>query len=133
MRKASIARLQLPAGTILPVFLTGILMFQFSCNYFYSKDKYLSDFDTFVTGIENNYTTQSPAQWEQAGQEYEQFNTELYQRIYTDLTPDDQQTIGRLKARFAKVQLKYKLNRMLDGVKDGVEQLKGAVDEMERE
>ena len=73
--------------------------------------------------------TNSPAQWDEAQLRFEQFNTELYQRIYTDLTPDDQQAIGRLKARYTKVQLRHQLNKMLDGVEDGLEQLKGAVEE----
>jgi phosphoglycolate phosphatase-like HAD superfamily hydrolase len=106
-------------------------MLQISCSYFYSKEKYLRDYEQFVSRIEAQSDNFTPAQWDEAQFRYDEFNTELYQRVYADLTPADQQAIGRLKARYTKVQLKYEFNKLLDGVKDGVEQLKGAVEEME--
>jgi hypothetical protein len=130
MRKESASRLTTPVRASGLLLLTGFLMLVTSCNYFYNKEKYLRDYTRFVTDLEQQSPTYTTAQWDEAQLQFEQFNTELYQRIYTDLTPDDQQTIGRLKARYTKVQLRHQLNKMLDGVEDGLEQLKGVVEEM---
>ena len=130
MKKESASRLTTPVRASGLLLLTGFLMLIASCNYFYNKEKYLRDYARFVTQLEQQSPTYTSAQWDEAQLRFEQFNTELYQRIYTDLTPDDQQTIGRLKARYTKVQLRHQLNKMLDGVEDGLEQLKGAVGEM---
>jgi hypothetical protein len=130
MRRTSIYGLHLPINIAFRVLMVAFLVLVTSCNYFYNKEKYLRDYTRFVTDLEQQSPTYTTAQWDEAQLQFEQFNTELYQRIYSDLTPDDQQTIGRLKARYTKVQLRHQLNKMLDGVEDGLEQLKGVVEEM---
>lgn len=129
MRKTSINGLHLPINTMFSVLMVAFLVLLTSCNYFYNKEKYLQDYTWFIAELEQHSSSYTTAQWDEAQLQFEQFNIELYQRIYTELTPDDQQTIGRLKARYAKVQLRHQLNKMLDGVEDGLEQLKGAVEE----
>lgn len=130
MRKESASRVTILVRACGLLLLTGFFTLVTSCNYFYNKEKYLRDYTRFVTELEQQSPTYTIAQWDNAQLQFEQFNTELYQRIYTELTPNDQQTIGSLKARFTKVQLRHWLNKMLDSVEDGLEQFKGVVEEM---
>lgn len=107
---------------------SSIILTQYACTLFYNPEQYLSDYDRFVTRVENNYHEYSEDQWEKAETKYEKFNSILYNRVYEDLTPTDQQAIGKLKVRFEAVKLKYNFNHMKQEVKDGIEQLKGALE-----
>jgi 16S rRNA C967 or C1407 C5-methylase (RsmB/RsmF family) len=94
----------------------------------YNSESYLRNYDRFVTRTENNYTEYNEAEWENTEARYEEFNTTFYKRVYQDLTPKDQQAIGKLKARYNAIKMKYKFNLLKRDVKDGIEQLKGVLE-----
>lgn len=119
---------QLPRLAIHFLLLSGIILIQSACTLFYNPEQYLRDYDRFVSRVENNYQEYSETQWEKTEAKYEEFNSTLYDRVYKDLTPKDQQAIGKLKARFEAVKLKYKFNHLKQEVKDGIEQFKGALE-----
>jgi len=129
MRKESNYCLPYATNITQTMVLAFFMLLQTSCDHFYSKDNYLRDFEKFVTEIEENASAFTPTDWNEIHLQFDQLNTELYQRIHSELTSEDQQKIGHLKARYAKVMLKHNLNEMLDNVEDGVEQLKGAMEE----
>ena len=119
---------QLPRLATHFLLLSGIILMQSACTLFYNPEQYLRDYDRFVTKAENNYQKYSEVQWEKTEARYEEFNSTLYDRVYEDLTPKDQQAIGKLKSRFEAVKLKYKFNHLKQEVKDGIEQFKGALE-----
>jgi hypothetical protein len=104
-----------------------------SCEYFYTKDKYLSDFENFVTEVEVNSSTYSSTEWDDIIVQYEEYNTVLYQKVNSQLAASDQQTIGRYKARFCKILINHKLKLIQEKFENGLEQLKGGVDEINKE
>lgn len=129
MKKFLKSRLHYPVNLLQIVMLIGFFMLQFSCSFSYSPEKYLKEYDAFVTYAENDFPQYNDAEWDSTIREYNHFNTELYNRVYSNLTPEHQQAIGKFKARFELVRLKYELNSTMQGVKDGIEQLKGVIKE----
>jgi len=77
-----------------------------SCNVFYSKEKYLTDFEKFIDQTEIKFINFTPEKWDLANAEYDRFTIVLYQRVYVDLTENDQRTIGKLKFRYETSNLK---------------------------
>ena len=113
---------------ILSLIATGLLFI--SCNYVNTKDQYLKDFDRFVSTAEVDLATIRKDDWLNVEQKYDQFTTEMYNKVSDKLTPEDQQTIGKLKIRFEKVRFQFELKQLEKKVTDGVEQIKGAAKEI---
>ncbi len=61
--------------------------------------------------------------------QYTQFNSELYQKVRSQLTSEDQQQIGKLKARYEKIKFIFNIKNALDDLKNTSDQVKGAIQE----
>lgn len=112
------------------LFTAAVLFCITACNSFYTKDNYLNDFEQFVTQVETEYIHYIPQDWENADSEYEQYTSELYQKVYSELSSEDQRQIGKLKVRYEKVKLKSDIKGTIQSIKDGVDQVVGAIEEV---
>lgn len=100
-----------------------------SC-HFNTKENYLKDFSNFIVGIENNYQKFTEEDWNAKEIEYEKFIGEKYDQFQSQLTDKDQQTIGKLKARYFKIVFKSGLDQLENDIREGAEQLEGFMEEM---
>lgn len=96
-----------------------------------SKAGYINQFDKFVTTVEQecvNYTTED---WSGADAQFEAFTETEYQKYESKLTPEDQNRLGRLVARYTKVRYKGAIEQVGDVLEDLEEQAEGFVDELD--
>jgi hypothetical protein len=110
------------------VLFIGIWFFT-SCS-FYSKDDYLKDFNKFINDVETNFESFSEEDWKLKDADFQNYTTELYEKFKEELTDDDQKLIGKLKTKYLLVKSKSEMKNLGKQINDGLNQLKGAVDEI---
>ena len=94
-----------------------------------AEQKSYNDFSSFVDATEQeapNYTEQD---WEVSTQTYEAYKADLdaFSQMYT---PEQNREIGRMKARYHKVVLKYYYNKASNFVDNMSHQMEGYLDEL---
>ena len=109
-----------------------VLFCNMACNTFYSNDNYQKKIERFVTQTEQNYTNYTNQDWENSDSEYNKCTSELYQKVYSQLTSEDQFQIGKLKTRYETIKLKIEIKNYIQSIKYGVEQTGGALEELVR-
>lgn len=100
-----------------------------SCNK-YSKEEYFFEFEQFANKVESEYTQYDKNKWKETELEYDDFNNELYDKVYPELNPEDQNHIGKLKARYQKVKYEYEIKNTIQSIKDGIQQTVGAIEQV---
>lgn len=129
MKKSFLACLHPHSFLTTAIIMAAVIFCVTACNLFYSKENYLKDFDTFVSQVETKYTQYTPQDWESAELQYTKFSSELYQKVHSQLSSEDQQQIGRLKARYEKIKFIFNIKNALDDLKNTSDQVKGAIQE----
>lgn len=130
MKKSYHSRLHFYSLFTTFILMVVVLLCVTACDAFYSKDKYLKDFERFVAQTEQNFINYTNDDWDNTDLEYNQFTSELYQKVYSKLTVEDQKQIGKLKARYQTTKLKSEINGTIQSIKDDVIQAKGALEEV---
>ena len=98
-----------------------------------SKNGYLNQFEKFITTVEQECTKYSTEDWAGADAQFQAFTTTEYQKYERKLTPEDQNRLGRLVARYAKVRYKSAMQQAGDYVEDVMDEVEGLVEEFEKE
>lgn len=111
------------------IILFFITLVSMGCNV-NTKENYLQDFSNFIIDVENNYQKFTEEDWNTKEMEYKKFISEKQEQFQSQLTDEDQQTIGKLKARYFKIILKSGLEQLEEDIKEGAKQLEGIVEEM---
>ena len=130
MIKSDFSRLQSYSNLTTALFVAMVIFFVTACNLFYSKETYLNDLAQFVLQTELNCNNYSNKDWEKSDLKYRKFTTELYQKVNSELTSEDQFTIGKLKARYETIKFKENMKNTLQSIKNEAEQTVGAIDEL---
>lgn len=120
--------IQYTKGKLL-IILFFITLVSMGCNV-NTKENYLQDFSNFIINVENNYQKFTEEDWNAKEIEYKKFIGEKYEQFQSQLTDEDQQLIGKLKARYFKIVLKSGLEQLEDVIKEGAKQLEGFMEEM---
>jgi hypothetical protein len=94
----------------------------------YSKDDYLSDFTNFVSDTETEYKNYSADDWEERDIEFQRFTDEYYEQHREKLTHEDKKQVGKLKAKYQTIKIKYNADKIIDEAKDGLNQLEGIIE-----
>lgn len=81
-----------------------LLILVASCD---TKDRYLVNFEDFVTDVEQNGVSYSEQDWEGISDEYDAFVGDYLEEYSDQLTKEDYKQIGRLKARYHKAWIKH--------------------------
>ena len=90
----------------------------------------IKGFDRVVSDAETHAASYSEADWKRADERFEDF-VEKYNADYLrTLGADEQQEVGRLVARYAKVRLEYANRQMQELLKAGSNMASGFIDEM---
>lgn len=98
-----------------------------------SKNGYLNQFEKFISTVEQDCANYSTEDWAGADAQFQAFTTTEYQKYESKLTPEDQNQIGRLKAKYYKVRYKSAMQQAGDYVEDVMDEVEGFVEEMEEE
>ena len=61
---------------------------------------------------------------------FRDFTTKSYNHFKEDFTEDDQKLIGKLKTKYHLAKSKYEMKILGEQIKDGVNQIKGALEEV---
>lgn len=109
--------------------LVSIVFITMSCS-FDTKEAYLQNFSDFISDIENNAQTYTEEDWKTKEIEYNKFIGEKYEQFRTQFTDEEQQTIGKLKARYFKIVLKSGLKQFEEDIKEGAKQIEGFIEEL---
>lgn len=98
-----------------------------------SKNGYLNQFEKFISTVEQDCANYSTEDWAGADAQFQAFTETEYQKYEDKLNPEDQNQIGRLKAKYYKVRYKSAMQQAGDYVEDVMNVVDGFVEEFENE
>ncbi len=108
-----------------------LLIFLISCSFGpFSKADYLRDFNSFVKETKKNSEGYTKQDWKNADKQYEKFAGEYYEKFRKELTRDDQFFIGKTKAAYGALRIKFLSKEAWERAKEFYNQGKGAVEEL---
>ena len=95
-----------------------------------TKENYLNSFESFVEDIETNGDEYSKEDWEYCDEEYEAFVGDYMDRYSGQLTKEDYQQIGRLKARYHKAMIAHAVTQLGEAIDASSQIAAGYLEEM---
>lgn len=98
-----------------------------------NKNSYLNKFETFVSSVEQGCANYSTEDWAGADAQFQAFAETEYQKYENKLTSEDQNQLGRLSARYAKVRYKSALRQTGDYIENVINTVEEFVDEFDEE
>ena len=81
-----------------------------------SKEDYIKEFKAFVNEVSEECADYTEADWEDAAKEFEALVKQAEK--YEDLTTEETLEIAAIQTRYAGLQAKKGINKVIDGVKD---------------
>lgn len=98
-----------------------------------SKNNYLNKFEKFVCTVEQGCANYSTEDWAGADAQFQAFTESEYHKYENKLTPEDQNQLGRLCARYAKVRYKSALRQAGNYIEDVMNTVEEFVNEFDEE
>lgn len=96
------------------VVLMAVMVMLTSCQQ--SKEDYIKEFKAFVEEVSEECADYTEADWEDAAKEFKALAEQAKQ--YEDLTAEEMMEIAAVQAKYAGLQAKKGINKVIDGVKD---------------
>jgi len=96
------------------VALMAVMVMMTACQQ--SKEDYIKEFKSFVEEVSDECADYTEADWEDAAKEFEALVEQAKQ--YEDLTAEEMMEITAVQAKYAGLQAKKGINKVIDGVKD---------------
>ena len=81
-----------------------------------SKEDYIKEFENFVEEVAEECTEYTEEQWEDVAEEFELFVKKAEK--YQDLTVEEKMELATVQAKYAGLQAKKGIDKVIDGVKD---------------
>ena len=81
-----------------------------------SKEDYIKEFKSFVNEVSEDCSEYTDADWEKAAKEFESLVKQAEK--YEDITTEEAVELAAVQAKFAGLQAKKGINKVIDGVKD---------------
>ena len=81
-----------------------------------SKEDYIKEFEAFVEELSEECEDYTEAEWEDVAKEFDALVKQAKQ--YEDLTAEEMVEIAAVQAKYAGLQAKKGINKVIDGVKD---------------
>jgi len=115
------------------VIITVLLLLATACTQkpSFTKQGYIENYETWIVELQKNYKNLNDADWATIESDFERYSKTGYNRFCKDFTPEEKQKIQMLsgqfyaiKAKYEALQLKEKLNNLLDQAKGMVEEFK---------
>ncbi len=99
-----------------------------ACTEGLSKKRYLKNFEKFITEIEADSLFVKDL--DKIEDTYEKYSEELFAVHKDELTSQDKEDVGELKARYFKVMIKRDLNVVKDAIEEFGDQASGFIKEL---
>ena len=96
------------------VALMAVAMMFTSCQQ--SKEDYIKEFKSFVEEVSEECEDYTEAEWEDVAKEFDALVKQAKQ--YEDLTAEEMVEIAAVQAKYAGLQAKQGINKVIDDVKD---------------
>jgi predicted PurR-regulated permease PerM len=112
-------------------FLFVVVLFA-SCNGL-MKTSYITEFETFITKLDEKADTNNKADWEKAETTFNKFSEEDFNKYESSLTPEERSKINALKGKYYAIVAKNTTKLIGKEFKDAMEQLKGGLEEINKE
>ena len=81
-----------------------------------SKEDYIKEFENFVEEVAEECTEYTEEQWEDVAEEFELLVKKAEK--YQDLTVEEKMELAKVQAKYAGLQAKKGIDKVIDGVKD---------------
>lgn len=95
--------------------LLGVLLFT-ACGQ--TKTSSLSSFKDFVENVKENSENYTAEDWKKINAKYDEYTAAFDEKFNKDFTDAEKAEVTKLKSMFATIQLKSKVNKVKDNVKD---------------
>ena len=94
--------------------LMALMVMMTACQQ--SKEDYIKEFKSFVNEVSEDCSEYTDADWEKAAKEFESLVKQAEK--YEDITTEEAVELAAVQAKFAGLQAKKGINKVIDGVKD---------------
>ena len=81
-----------------------------------SKEDYIKEFENFVEEVSEECAEYTEEQWEDVAEEFELLVKKAEK--YQDLTVEEKMELAKVQAKYAGLQAKKGIDKVIDGVKD---------------
>ena len=99
---------------MLYVALMAMVVMMTACQQ--SKEDYIKEFENFVEEVAEECTEYTEEQWEDVAEEFELLVKKAEK--YQDLTVEEKMELAKVQAKYAGLQAKKGIDKVIDGVKD---------------
>lgn len=96
------------------VALMAVMVMMTACQQ--SKEDYIKEFKSFVEEVSEECADYTEDQWKDVAKEFEALVKQAEQ--YEDLTTEEKLELAKVQAKYAGLQAKKGINKVIDGVKD---------------
>lgn len=96
------------------VALMAVMVMMTACQQ--SKEDYIKEFESFVEEVSEECADYTEDQWKDVAKEFEALVKQAEQ--YEDLTTEEKLELAKVQAKYAGLQAKKGINKVIDGVKD---------------
>ena len=96
------------------VVLMAMMVVMTACQQ--TKEDYIKEFGNFVEEVSEECAEYTEEQWEDVAEEFELLVKKAEK--YQDLTTEDKLELAKVQAKYAGLQAKKGIDKVIDGVKD---------------
>lgn len=96
------------------VVLMAMMVVMTACQQ--TKEDYIKEFENFVEEVSEECAEYTEEQWEDVAEEFELLVKKAEK--YQDLTTEDKLELAKVQAKYAGLQAKKGIDKVIDGVKD---------------
>ena len=96
------------------VVLMAMMVMMTACQQ--TKEDYIKEFENFVEEVSEECAEYTEEQWEDVAEEFELLVKKAEK--YQDLTTEDKLELAKVQAKYAGLQAKKGIDKVIDGVKD---------------
>ena len=96
------------------VTLMAVMVMMTACQQ--TKEDYIKEFESFVEEVSEECEEYTEEQWEEVTKEFESLVKKAEE--YQDLTTEEKLELAKVQAKYAGLQAKKDIDKVIDGVKD---------------
>lgn len=96
----------------------------------WNKNSYIKEFSSFIAEVKKEYKDYNDKQWEKADKKFDFYSKQKFKQYKDDFTEGDLEIINKLRGKYTAFKLKKESKELLKNIKDGFNQVKGAVEEL---
>jgi hypothetical protein len=97
------------------------------------KSSYINEFDSFITNLDQKADSYNKADWEKAETNFTKLAEEDFKKYESSLTPEERSKVNSLKGKYYAIVAKNATKNIGKEFKDALEQLKGGIEEINKE